>query len=69
MEKNTEALNAYIEIQEKAKRRIKMFETYLENHQNAFAPEEINWGHVGDIGKAIAGLNDILGIEEIEKEV
>jgi len=66
MEKNTKALNAYIEIQEKAKRRIKMFETYLENHQNAFAPEEINWGHVGNIARAIVGLNDILGIEEEE---
>ena len=66
MAKNTAALNAHIEIQEKAKRRIKMFETYLENHQNAFAPEEINWGHVGDIAGKIDGMNDILGIEEEE---
>jgi len=63
---NQPATNAYIELQLKAARRIEMLKQYFKDHQERQHPNKINWGHVGDLQRAISQIDEVLGIDEIK---
>ena len=45
------ALDAYIAAHAEALALIERIHEAIENHDDAPAPEQIHWGHVGDIGR------------------
>ncbi len=57
---NTAALAAYIEAQQQARVLLADVTAYLDGHQDCATPEEIHWGHVGDISAVITQLTRIL---------
>jgi hypothetical protein len=45
------ALDAYMAAHADALALIERIQEAIENHDDAPAPEQIHWGHVGDIGR------------------
>jgi hypothetical protein len=45
------ALDAYMAAQASALALVERIHEAIENHDTAPAPEEINWGHVGDMNE------------------
>ena len=57
---NTPALHAYIDAQIKAHRLLAQIQETIDTHQNALMPEDIHWGHVGDMQRIIALLDNVV---------
>ena len=53
------ALQAYMENQTVALALIERIHEAIENHDDAPAPEQIHWGHVGDIAEIRSQLQAI----------
>jgi len=60
---NDKALDAYIAAQREAHALIDELHILVSKHQDAISPEEVHWGHVGDIRSIIMSLKAILGVE------
>jgi len=58
--KNQKAIDAYIEAQIKARDQLDTLAGFLQSHQDNLIPEEIRWGHVGDINRIAESLNELL---------
>jgi hypothetical protein len=51
-----EALAAYLAAQREAREALAALTRYLDGHQECATPDEINWGHVGDVRRIVAAL-------------
>ena len=49
------ALDAYMENQAAALALVERIQAAIANHDTAPAPEEIHWGHVGDMAETVKG--------------
>jgi hypothetical protein len=56
---NDTALDAYITAQREARAALEALTRYLDTHQDATAPAQIHWGHVGDIRHVVDVLNTV----------
>ncbi len=54
------ALDAYVNAQEEVRALVVALHGKINRHQNATAPEEIHWGHVGDIEAIAQALRQLL---------
>ena len=61
---NTAALDAYIAAQQQARALLEVLTAQLDAHQDRVAPEEIHWGHVGDMQRFIASLQEMVTNED-----
>jgi hypothetical protein len=57
---NTEALHAYLDAQHTAQAMLRTVAAYLDGHQEGTSPDEIDWGHVGDIRHVIDQLERLV---------
>jgi hypothetical protein len=53
------ALDAYMAAQTQALELAERIEAAIANHDTVPAPEQINWGHVGDMNETIRQLREI----------
>jgi len=53
------AADAYIALQAEAAVQIEAISAALEAHQEGIDPERVNWGHVGDLRRAIELLAQV----------
>jgi hypothetical protein len=53
------AADAYIALQVKAAAQIETISAALEAHQDGIDPEQVNWGHVGDLSRATELLEQV----------
>lgn len=53
------AVGAYIALQAKAAAQIAAISAALEAHQDSIDPERCNWGHVGDLKRAVELLEQV----------
>jgi len=53
------AADAYVALQAKAAAQIEAISAALEAHQDSIDPERVNWGHVGDLSRAIELLEQV----------
>lgn len=53
------AADTYIALQAKAAAQLEAISVALEAHQDGIDPEQVNWGHVGDLKHAIELLEQI----------
>jgi hypothetical protein len=51
--------DAYIALQAKAAAQIEAISAALEAHQGDIDPERVDWGHVGDLSRAIELLEQV----------
>lgn len=61
---NDAALTAYIAAQHQAHALLAQLTAQLNAHQDSLHPDEVHWGHVGDIKRIIGELNDLVGETE-----
>lgn len=54
---NDEALTAYITAQQEARGLLAAITRYLDAHQNDLTPEQVHWGHVGDMQRLVEALS------------
>ena len=62
--KNAHALEAYITAQHEVRILLAKLEAQVEAHQDAQTPEEIHWGHVGDIQHIVDELHALTTQED-----
>jgi len=53
------ALDAYMAAHAEALALIERMQVAIENHDDAPAPEQITWSHVGDIGRVRGMLQEV----------
>ena len=53
------AADAYVALQAKAAVQLEAISAALEAHQDSIDPERVNWGHVGDLSRAIELLEQV----------
>ena len=53
------AADAYVALQAKAAAQIEAISAALEAHQDGIDPERVNWGHVGDLKRAVELLEQV----------
>jgi len=54
------ALAAYLDAQRTAHALLTQVDAMLEHHQDTKTPEEIHWGHVGDINAIVHQLQQMM---------
>ena len=57
------AIDAYLERYAAISAKLERLQDLADEHFG-HDPENINWGHVGDLGRVDAGLNELLAIFE-----
>jgi hypothetical protein len=60
---NDAARAAYVTAQQQARALLQQVQNWLDGHQECSTPDDIHWGHVGDVNSVIQGLKNILGDE------
>lgn len=55
------ALDAYLARTAAIHAKLERLQNLADNH-SGHDPDAINWGHVGDLGRVDAGLDDLLAI-------
>ena len=57
---NATALDAYIDAQRQARTLLEQLTAHLDAHQESLIPEQIHWGHVGDINAIVGRLEELV---------
>ena len=60
---NAAALDAYIAAQQQARALLEVLTAQLDAHQDNVAPDEVHWGHVGDMQRIITGIQELVSKE------
>ena len=58
---NGQARGRFVEIVGEIRTTLEAIQEANDEHYD-LAPEEIHWGHVGDVGRTLAGLKEILAV-------
>jgi hypothetical protein len=61
---NAAALDAYIAAQHQARALLDTLTAQLDAHQDNVAPDEVHWGHVGDMQRISAGIQETVANED-----
>ena len=57
--RNEKALARFVQIVGEIRTALEAIQQFADDHFHA-VPEEVHWGHVGDAGRTLEGLNEIL---------
>ena len=61
---NITAADAYVTAHEDFSAKLAAAEAALEAHMDSTSPESVHWGHVGDLRRAVAAMDEVLNALE-----
>ncbi len=61
MENNEKALDQFLAIVGEIRTTLEAIQQAADDHFD-LTPDEIHWGHVGDVQRTLSGLKDILAV-------